>query len=568
MSQSVKHSGGAPTAAEAFAARQPGTLGAKPRWEGPKPRLVFFRLVQTTLPTFVNQHLDDHVRCLGQFFDVSVVSEDADYDKVCDRLRPDLALFESGVYVRSSRRIRNTATHPDVPKLGLLDADAYCVSRSVFLADMDEWGVGDFVTHSVAMSGHTPDIADSLFSWPNFADSAVYHSYPGGKTEQVLLSGSRASNYPWRTAVDRVIAQKYPVKVMPHGGWFDPGATAAMPVGSEYARGLSAALIVPTCGTMANELVRKHLEIPASGALLLTERTAAVEAAGFVDGENCVFADEHDVAARLENLFANPDDLRRIAEAGQQLARNHHDIDNRDQIRQWYELTRHARSEGSAGHIVQPGPFAPLELAPSPALPGFHFPPGRDQKLIQAGSLAAAQGDWHAAIENFETALRQQFVPEAALGMARAQLSSGRPEEALAATVFIIEQSITVHGAKQPDPVEWATLIRVLLGAGRGRAAVRRARQYPKLRHLDLDRMRAYLDVPSGGTGTARKSVHVVPLEEERHWRASLLADLAACSGQRVAGHVPRSFHPSKVRRFAAAGRRWILRRTNNLMRR
>ncbi|MGO4383799.1 glycosyltransferase family protein [Specibacter sp. RAF43] len=540
----------------------------KPHWDGPKPRLAFFRPVRMDLPSFVTGHLNDHVRCLGQFFDVTVITDDADYDKVCDRLQPDLALFESGAYVRSTRRIRNTATHPEVLKLGLLDADAYCVTRSVFLADMDEWGVGDFVTHSVAMSGHTPDIADSLISWPNFAESAIYHSYAGGKSERILLSGSRASNYPWRVAVDRAIEESYPVRTMPHGGWFDRAVAAGMPVGADYARRLSAALIVPTCGTIAHELVRKHLEIPASGALLLTERTPAVEAAGFIDGENCVFSDEVDAVARLEYLFANPDELSMIAAAGQRLAHAQHDIDNRDQVRQWYELTRAAVQRGRGERVVQRDPFTPLELVPAGIVLHRDAPSGRDLDLIAEGTRAAAAGELPMALRSFNAALALHFIPEAALGLARSQIAGGQPGAALETISFTIAQSMSVHGATRPDPVEWAMLIRALLCARRRRAAIRRARQYRDLRHPELDRVRAYLGIPTDFSVASRRSVHIVSAQTEKDWRASFAAELESCANQPVKTRIPHSFHRSTARRWVAAGCRRAVRYASPLLRR
>jgi len=539
----------------------------KPHWDGPKPRLVFFRPVRNDLPAFVVGHLNDHVRCLSQYFDVTVITDNADYDHVCDRLQPEIALFESGAYVRANRRIRKTSTHPEVLKLGLLDADAYCVTRSVFLADMDEWGVGNFVTHSVAMSGHTPDIAGNLFAWPNFAESAVYRSYGEAKTGRILLSGSRASNYPWRVAVDRAIEGSYPVRTMAHGGWFDRIGAAAMPVGTDYARQLSTALIVPTCGTISHELVRKHLEIPASGALLLTERTAAVEAAGFIDGENCVFTDEFSVVSRLAELFANPEELARIASAGQRLVHERHDIDNRDQVRQWFELTSQARVRGLGERVVQTGPFRPLELVPAEFSFEGSAPSGRDLALIAEGSSAAVAGDGPAAIQAFNRALAHHFIPEAALGLARARLSAGQPDEALQTISFTIAQSMTVHAATEPDPVEWAVLIRALLCAGRQSSAVRRARQFPGLRHHELDRIRAFLNIQPGA-GRARRSVHIVPASTDREWRAGLAADLSACAGHQATSRVPRNFYLSARRRWAASGRRWAMRHTGLMLRR
>ncbi|RAN76563.1 hypothetical protein B5P43_23175 [Bacillus sp. SRB_336] len=432
---------------------------------------------------------------------------------------------------------------------------------------MDEWGVGDFVTHSVAMSGHTPDIAGNLFAWPNFAESAVYRSYGDAKTGRILLSGSRASNYPWRVAVDRAIQSSYPVRTMAHGGWFDRIGAAGMPLGADYARQLSTALVVPTCGTISHELVRKHLEIPASGALLLTERTAAVEAAGFIDGENCVFTDEFSVVSRLGELFANPDELARIASAGQRLVHERHDIDNRDQVRQWFELTGQARARGRGERVVQTDPFRPLELVAAEFCFEGPAPSGRDLALIAEGASAAAAGDAPAAIQAFNWALAHHFIPEAALGLARARISAGQPDEALQAISFTIAQSMTVHAATEPDPVEWALFIRVLLCAGRRSSAIRRARQYPGLRHHELDRIRAFLDIRSGA-GRARRSVHIVPVSTDREWRVGLAADMRACAGQPVTSPVPRNFYLAARRRWMASGRRWAVRHAGPLLRR
>ena len=90
-------------------------------------------------------------------------------------------------------------------------------------------------------------------------------------------------------------------------------AKAHMLVGEPYARLINAASFAPTCGTFVNDLVRKHLEIPAlRGTCLVTEQSPTVVAAGFVDLENCVFADETNVVEKLEHLFVNQNELKRV----------------------------------------------------------------------------------------------------------------------------------------------------------------------------------------------------------------------------------------------------------------
>ena len=98
-----------------------------------KPKLVFFQYrYDERLPAFLLIHKQEHVKCLSQFFDVTVIQEDCDYQQICDTYHPDLALFESGVNHETCQRlaIRNTRAHPDIPKLGLHHADAFCNARA------------------------------------------------------------------------------------------------------------------------------------------------------------------------------------------------------------------------------------------------------------------------------------------------------------------------------------------------------------------------------------------------------------------------------------------------------
>ncbi|KJL43818.1 MULTISPECIES: glycosyltransferase [Microbacterium] len=519
-----------------------------------RPRLAFFRLNDTDLPEFIRGHFDDHVRCLEQFFNVTVIAENCDYDEVVDRVRPDVALFESGVYARPDRSITRTDTHPQIPKIGLLDADAYCLTRSVFLSDMDDWGVETFFTIAASATGYTPDIADRTYVWPNFADRAVFHSYPEGKSQTILLSGSRATNYPWRVRVDRLLSERFPVRALPHAGWFGRDASIGMPSGEAYARSLSSALIVPTCGTIANELVRKHFEIPAAGAILLTERTEAVEAAGFVDMENCIFADTADVVEKVEQVLGDETLRERIARSGQELAHARHSIENRSQIRDWYDLSRRA---GAGQRVVQPGLFGPLALEhpyPAPAASAVSpiAPAGVDRILVASGRERLRSGRPELALDEFAKVLNMHFEPEAAYGIARSWLQLGEPSRARRILEYSTGVVVRAHGASQPDPVEWAGLLRAVLCEGKPGEAVELSERYPGLRHPELDRTRWVLshltDLPVGFAHRARRrSVHGASAQRWELWRAEFRGELEAAGRPELAARVAHVAEPSAV---------------------
>src|SRR4029077_8229524 len=202
-------------------------------------------------------------------------------------------------------------------------------------------------------------IADNLFSWPNCIDPETYRDYGEWKSIPVLFSGNTNALYPWRQKIIRLVSERYPSLICPHTG-YDPGAAAAQVLfGERYARMINASVMAPACGTVAKEVVRKHFEIPACKSCLVTEQSAALEAAGFIDMENCVFADERDVLDKIQHLFRNPVELQEITERGYQLVHARHTFRQRDQIFQWYSLQRSLQPHQI---IVQSNPFGPLAV--------------------------------------------------------------------------------------------------------------------------------------------------------------------------------------------------------------
>src|SRR5262249_24332264 len=141
---------------------------------------------------------------------------------------------------------------------------------------------------------HIPELADKLFVWPNFIDADVYRDYGQAKVVPVFFPGTIATpQYPWRRRVATVVAECYPSLLSPHHGYDRKRSRIGrMMYGECYARTINASWFVPTCGSVAKEVLRKHFEIPGCKACLITEKSAALESAGFVDMQNCVFADE------------------------------------------------------------------------------------------------------------------------------------------------------------------------------------------------------------------------------------------------------------------------------------
>lgn len=527
--------------------------GEAPGRAGDRPRLVFFQwdhAPNLAGSSYLLLHMQAHVRCLSTHFDVTVINRDCDFAEVCDRHQPDLVLFEAGYRSHGSRRIRvdNTAAHPGVPRLGLHNGDPWCDRRAGFLSDMDRWGIETFFSICTLTPSYTPAVADRMFVWPNFIDPEMFRDQGEAKRHQVFLTGQAGSLYPWRQAVFPRLAGRYDCLVSGAAAYGGPNQVGQL-VGEDYARALNASLVVPTCGTLAGEVVRKHFEIPASMACLVTERTAALEAAGFVDGETCVFAAPDEVEARLDALFADPEALRRITEAGHRLVMARHTLRHRPQIHQWLMLSR---ALGPGQKIIQPGPFDNLTVVDerSGGVSGHIAAVGLDRRLIRQADALAAGGHLAAAGTRIAACLeRVPYHPEARLRQALLVLARGDAAAAQGMMARIVEVTMLLYGAADPDPTEWAMYLLTLICQGRLAEARRLLDRYPRAWGGEMDRVARLLDRlapdgarPAGSPRHRRASVHVA-IDSDAAWNAWVAGVLAA-NGQgdlaaRLTGGVP-----------------------------
>ena len=519
-----------------------------------KPRLLFFQYkYDGNLPAFLLVHKQEHVDCLSQFFDVTVIREDCDYRAVCDACEPDLALFESGVPFETCQRlvIRNVRANAGIPKLGFLHSDGFCEARAGFLSDMDHWGIETFFAIAVTAAEYNPAIADNLFVWPNFVNDSTYRDYGQWKNIPVLFTGNTNTLYPWRKKIVKLVANHYPSLICPHPGYSPRKAQRQVTIGEPYARMLNASCFVPACGTAAREVVRKHFEVPACRSCLVTEKSAGLEAAGFVDMVNCVFADEHDVLDKLAYLFDRPERLQAITDAGYELVHSCHTWRQRNQVRQWFELHRCLKGTEK---IVQPNPFAPLRALPR-SEPSSYFKAGGSHLIL------LNEGDRELAKSNYEEAERfylrclyhYRFMPEPQLRLALCRLRKGDPAAALSWIGKPLQFTLTEYKSPDPDPVEWAYFIVALLCAGNLKDAAARAAQFPSLRHIELDRARmitaaltnsAVIAPTADGAPPFRRSIHRVPDRSIEAWTREICAMLEAC----------------RQRSFAATLESWLVR--------
>jgi hypothetical protein len=504
-----------------------------------KPRLVFFQWNHLGLPAFLQLHMQQHIKCLSEFFDVVVINKDCDYEKICNIYQPDLALFESGYRTTNSKKItiKNTSAHPEVPKIGLHNGDAWCDCRVGFISDMDHWGIKVYFTIGTTMAEHTPQLADNLFVWPNFIDSDIYKDYGQYKIIPVLFNGNLNPLYPWRQKIFNIVSKCYPSLIFPHLGY--ESHSQVMFHGEQYARTINASWFVPACGTVAKEVVRKHFEIPGSRSCLITEKTPSLEAAGFIGMKNCVFADEEDVLDKLHYLFKNQDEIEKITNAGYNLVHAKHTLKQRDQILQWFNLNKNLKPNQ---RIVQLNPFGNLSVVEKKTLTGnTHITSDGPHLMLMS------QGDeklWEGRYDEAECLYLKclDFIPwmsEPKLKLAVCNLYQNRAKDALDWIIKPIQYNLGSYKALDPDPIEWAYLIIGLLCDGNLIDAVIRAKQFPMLRHPELNRARLiteYFQNKDGGlpaskyqSSNFRHSIHQLPCLSFINWLNKICIMLNAC---------------------------------------
>ncbi len=84
-----------------------------------QPKLVFFQFKYgRNVPAFMLRHTDEHVRCLEQWFDVTVISDHCDFQRVCEEHQPDIALFETGVNLPNCERLNISNPESRVSQCG------------------------------------------------------------------------------------------------------------------------------------------------------------------------------------------------------------------------------------------------------------------------------------------------------------------------------------------------------------------------------------------------------------------------------------------------------------------
>jgi hypothetical protein len=170
-------------------------------------------------------------------------------------------------------------------------------------------------------------VADNEFSWGSLADRHPQWNVPGApyyyRTRARLALGRAGllrKRFPWMNAYAALAR----LGLKPYANWLLLGV-----YGAQFTRGIEATRYGYTCGSAQHQHIRKHFEIAARGAVLVTAPVRGFEAMGFRDGVNCFVRMPEELPALHAELEQDPERAQAVASAGRDLVWSTHRVNNR-----------------------------------------------------------------------------------------------------------------------------------------------------------------------------------------------------------------------------------------------
>ena len=307
----------------------------------------------------------------------------------------------------------------------------------------------------------------SVFSLPLFIDSNVFRDYGLPKIIPISIFGAHfiPEFYNWRAAATMEVQNLFPTLLYTHPGYGDAASHPFAVTGTHYAQLINQSWFSLADTTRLDYVVRKHLEIPASGAVLVAPDSPALKDYGFEDLHNCILGTGRDLYLKIDAVARNKAAYEAIRANGQALVRSRYRRESWTPIIDWLAC----RAKRAAGQVVvQDGALGGFRVMNGAATCPSVLTSPRDSQvsaILRAARDAILSGDGlDAAAERAAEAagwLAHMGEPRFMLGvicLTRGDLANG---------IMLMGQRAgaqSLHGPSQGlfDPVELAWL---LLGA-------------------------------------------------------------------------------------------------------
>ncbi len=292
---------------------------------------------------------------------VHVIEEDFDFRAVCDSVQPDFVIFEMVSWPRPEPLVITSGdAHPHIPRALILNCDPHEPMRPLLYQMLDRYGVTAIFGFGLHHHQQMPELAHvNCYSVPIFFDRTVFRDYGLDKSIPVSVFGGHMapSFYPWRAQVVAEIQHVFPTLVYPHPGYRTDQARPFAAYGIAYARLLNQSQFSIADTTRLDYVVRKHLEIPASGSILIAPDSPALKDYGFVDMANCILGSSAELYDKIDAVSRDPEMRDTIRRNGHDLVHARYGRDAWTCILDWFEASSACRSGQAVRQQSAMGPF-------------------------------------------------------------------------------------------------------------------------------------------------------------------------------------------------------------------
>ncbi|WP_457580210.1 glycosyltransferase [Ensifer canadensis] len=340
---------------------------------------------------------NEWVDALALHCHVDTIDQDFDFEQTCKKLKPDFVVFDAVHWVRPQRlNIANIDAFPEIPRVLYLNCDPHDPMRPLLFGMLETYGI-ETIFCGIEHLQHMPELERfTCHLLPLFIDSKIFRDYAVEKTIPVTIFSGHLfpAFYPWRAKVTQEIQHFLPTLVYTHPG-YQSGTPAPFEVRDEkYARLISQSYFSIADTTRLDYVVRKHLEIPAAGAILVAPDSEVVKRYGFVDLENCILGSGEELYAKIVAVSSKPDVYNRIKKSGYRLIQDNFTREKWTYLLDWYEC-RMARKPGEmTQQTKQFGRFRNVPAHPdTPAIADFSLHDNPMSAILRDARDAVLTGD-------------------------------------------------------------------------------------------------------------------------------------------------------------------------------
>lgn len=324
-----------------------------------KPKALFIRHKNPRKVSRLQGHdPDEFVKFFSSFFNITVQNEDFDLAELCDKIKPELIVYEAlGGDKTELIKIINPRANEDVLRIGFMNDDPHDTCRVRTIQFLHDMGVAKVFSITSALGRQSPELFDAVFSMPHLFDPKQFTNFGHKKIIPVSVFGfgTYAPMYNWRNQNLPQLLNEFPTLVYRHPGYGDVELPHRFAVtGQQYGELLNQSYFSLADGTRSAYCVRKHIEIPASFSVLVSPEFDELKQYGFEDMKNCIMGTGKVVLEKMATLSSDSELYEKICRSGFNHVHKNYDYKKNNLVFDWFVAEKN-KAPGST--VIQKSDF-------------------------------------------------------------------------------------------------------------------------------------------------------------------------------------------------------------------